>query len=76
MLMDDHELRTGNCRQSPRHMQLPQAKQTPNLCYHGFMIEGSVCVYDHFDLFNERFDNSFIEELLATDKRLVNMLVG
>ena len=45
MLMDDHELRVGNCRRvlgAPVSYNQGKPRQNQNLSYHGFMIE--MCV--------------------------------
>lgn len=42
-LMDDHGLRVGNYRRVPGVLGF--YRQNQNLSYHGFMIEGCVCVY-------------------------------
>ena len=42
-LMDDHGLRVGNYRRVPGVLGFYRQNQNPS--YHGFMIEGCVCVY-------------------------------
>ena len=54
-LMDDHGLRVGNYRRVLGVLGF--YRQNQNLSYHGFMIEGCVCictcVCEHFDFFKE-----------------------